>query len=120
MISIPHITVTAKIYESANSVVYRGIREQDNTAVILKMLKEDYPTPAEITRYKQEYEIIRSFNLEGVIKAYSQQNDQRTLAIVLEDFGGESLHKLIKELPSGMTQCPYQNFWTLPSKSQKF
>jgi hypothetical protein len=44
MISLPGIAIKAKIYESANSLVYRGIREGDNTPVILKVLKQDYPT----------------------------------------------------------------------------
>ena len=65
MISLPQVAVKAKIYESANSLVYRGIREGDNTPVILKVLKQDYPTPAELTRYKQEYEITRSLNIDG-------------------------------------------------------
>ena len=98
MISLPQVAVKAKIYESANSLVYRGIREGDNTPVILKVLKQDYPTPAELTRYKQEYEITRSLNIDGVVKAYSQQDYQRTLVIILEDFGGESLAKLMNEL----------------------
>ncbi|BAZ70972.1 serine/threonine protein kinase and signal transduction histidine kinase with GAF and PAS/PAC sensor (plasmid) [Fischerella sp. NIES-4106] len=93
-ISLPDITVKTQIYESANSLVYRGIRRSDNTAIILKVLKQDYPTTAELIRYKQEYEITRSLNLEGVIKAYSQQDYQRTLVIILEDFGGNSLQKL--------------------------
>ncbi|MBD1895845.1 AAA family ATPase [Coleofasciculus sp. FACHB-129] len=101
MISLPQVAITAKIYESANSLVYRGIREDDNTPVILKVLKEDYPTPAELTRYKQEYEITRSLNIDGVVRAYSQQDYQRTLVIILEDFGGESLAKLVNELEGG-------------------
>ncbi len=79
------------IYESANSIVYRGIRNEDNQSVILKMLKEDYPTPAELTRYRQEYEITNGLNLAGVVKTYGLEKYQNTLVIVLEDFGGESL-----------------------------
>jgi PAS domain S-box-containing protein len=91
MITLPGITIHSKIYESLASVVYRGIREQDNCAVIAKVLKQDYPSPQELTRYRQEYEITRFLNIEGVVKAYSQQDYQRTLVILLEDFGGESL-----------------------------
>jgi serine/threonine protein kinase len=98
MISLPQVAVTTKIYESANSLVYRGIREGDRNPVVLKVLKEDYPSPAELTRYKQEYEITRSLNIDGVVKAYSLQDYQRTLVIILEDFGGESLTKLVNEL----------------------
>ncbi|MGG6295085.1 AAA family ATPase [Leptolyngbya sp. AN02str] len=91
MITLPGITIHSKIYESLASLVYRGIREQDDCAVIAKVLKQDYPSPQELTRYRQEYEITRFLNIEGVVKAYSQQDYQRTLIILLEDFGGESL-----------------------------
>ena len=93
-IALADISVKTQIYESANSQVYRAVRRTDRTDIILKVLKQDYPTSAELVRYKQEYKITRSLNLEGVIKAYSQQDYQRTLVIVLEDFGGDSLQKL--------------------------
>ncbi|MBD2465550.1 AAA family ATPase [Oscillatoria sp. FACHB-1407] len=91
MITLPGIIIHSKIYESSASLVYRGIREQDHCAVIAKVLKQDYPSPQELTRYRQEYEITRFLNIEGVVKAYSQQDYQRTLVLLLEDFGGESL-----------------------------
>ncbi len=87
--------ILAKIYESANSLVYRASRKQDNQAVIIKILKEDYPSPLELTRYKQEYEITRNLKIDGVIKAYNIQPYQRTLAIILEDFGALSLKQLL-------------------------
>ncbi|MFB8796507.1 MAG: AAA family ATPase [Microcoleus sp.] len=94
MIEINGYQTIAQIYESNNSIVYRGIRQQDNLPIILKMLKQDYPTPAQLTHYRQEYEITRNLNLEGVIKAYSLEEYQRTLVIILEDFGGNSLKRL--------------------------
>ncbi len=96
MIKLPGIKVLVQIYESANSLVYRGIREQDNQPVILKVLKEDYPTPAELVRYQQEYEITRSFELGGVVKARELRKYNNTLVMLLEDFGGESLERLLE------------------------
>ncbi|HEY9605475.1 MAG TPA: AAA family ATPase [Allocoleopsis sp.] len=95
MVVLPGIAIQDKIYESANSLVYRGIRD-DGLALVVKMLKQDYPAPQELTRYRQEYEITRSLNLEGVVKAYSQQDYHRTLVILLEDFGGESLEQWMR------------------------
>ncbi|MEG4084019.1 AAA family ATPase [Microcoleus sp. POL10_C6] len=89
--------IIAQIFESSNSLVYRANHRHDNQPVILKVLKEDYPTPAELTRYKQEYEITRSLNIDGVIRAYDLQKYQNTLAIVLEDFGGESLDIILRD-----------------------
>ncbi|MEP1079896.1 serine/threonine protein kinase [Leptolyngbya sp. PL-A3] len=77
--------------------MHRAVREQDGQAIVVKMLKQGYPTSQEVTRYKQEYQITRSLNLEGVIKAYSQQEYQRTVVIILEDFGGESLARWMQQ-----------------------
>lgn len=75
MVTLPGITIQIKIYESYNYLVYRGIRD-DGRALVIKMLKQDYPSPQELIRYKQEYKITRSLNLQGVVKAYSQQDYQ--------------------------------------------
>jgi len=109
MIALPGIFIQNKIYESSNSLVYRGIRE-DGVGIIVKMLKFDYPSPQELTRYRQEYKIIRSLNLEGVIKAYSQQDYQRTLVIILEDFGGESLEQWMHKRPDIFCPMPLATF----------
>lgn len=95
MLEIPEYQIWTKIHESANSRVYQGIREWDHLPLIFKILKKDYPTPEEITRYKLEYEITRGLSLEGVIQAYGLQQYQSTFVIILEDFGGESLTKII-------------------------
>jgi predicted ATPase/tRNA A-37 threonylcarbamoyl transferase component Bud32 len=83
--------IIGKLYESRNSLVYRAWSKVDNTSVILKVLKQNYPTSSELTRYKQEYEITRSLDLKGVITAYDLIPYESTLAIVLEDFGAQSL-----------------------------
>ena len=112
MIALPGIAIQDKIYESSNSLVYRGIRD-DGVAIIVKMLKLDYPSPQELTRYRQEYKITRSLNLEGVIKAYSQQDYQRTLVIILEDFGGESLEQWMHKRPDIFCPMPLSTFLSL-------
>ena len=88
--------ITAKIYESPNSLVYRARSKFDDRTVIIKVLKQDYPTPSELTRYKQEYEITRSLDIEGAILAYELLPYENTLAIVLEDFGARSLDLLMQ------------------------
>ncbi|MBD2537137.1 serine/threonine-protein kinase PknK, partial [Nostoc flagelliforme FACHB-838] len=62
------------------------------------------------TRYRQEYKITRSLNLEGVVKAFSQQDYQRTLVILLEDFGGESLEKWMHKRPDIFCPMPLLTF----------
>jgi predicted ATPase/class 3 adenylate cyclase/GAF domain-containing protein/tRNA A-37 threonylcarbamoyl transferase component Bud32 len=91
MLSIPGIAVQKLLYESANSLVYRAIREADRQPLILKLLKESYPTPQELLRYRTEYRITRELKEAGVVRVYDLQKYQNSLVIFVEDFGGESL-----------------------------
>ncbi len=104
MISLPDITIVTQIYDSANSIVYRGILKNNQQPLILKLLKEDYPTPAELYRYQQEYEITSSLNLEETIKAYELRKYQNTQVMLLEDFGGESLKNLLSDRPFSLSE----------------
>ncbi len=89
---IPNYHITQKINESAYSLIYRAIREEDHQSVILKILKEDYPSPEKLTCYQQEYERLRQLSdISGVINVYSLEKYQNTLLMCLEDFGGTPL-----------------------------
>ena len=88
--------IVTKVYESPNSLVYRALPHAEERPVILKVLKKDYPNPSELTRYKQEYEITRSLKLKGAISAYELFPYENSLAIVLEDFGAQSLDIWLK------------------------
>jgi predicted ATPase/serine phosphatase RsbU (regulator of sigma subunit)/tRNA A-37 threonylcarbamoyl transferase component Bud32 len=118
MLKIDGYEILTQIYDSTNSNVYRGIRQQDNQPVILKFLKEDYPTPSELTRYKQEYEITRNLNLDGVIKAYELKPYQMTLCIILEDLGASSLKQLMNQRrEAGTGALPLQEFLSIAIKT---
>ena len=97
MISLPGYQISTQIHESSNSLVYRGYRESDNLPIVIKILRQDYPTPTQLTRYKQEYKITHNLDLVGVVKALDLEVYQNTLAIIFEDFGAESLKRLFQQ-----------------------
>jgi serine/threonine protein kinase len=101
MITILGYQVVEQLYESPRSFIYRGVRECDRLPVILKTLKQEYPSPEAIARLRLEYTITHNLDLAGVVKAYSLEAYPRGLAIVLEDFGGVALSHLIQ--PRGFT-----------------
>ena len=98
MKTIDGYQIIEKIYESNNSLVYRAILPSNQQPTILKILKENYPSPSELNRYKLEYEITHSLDTDGVIKAYDLKRYENSLIIFLEDFGGQSLNYLIPKL----------------------
>ena len=88
--------VSEEIYESANSLIFRALQPTDNQPVVLKMLKQAYPSPKRIAWFKREFELTRSLQLEGVVKAYLLTFDQDRPIMVLEDLGGTSLDLLLQ------------------------
>ena len=54
MSSIPGFQLRERLYESKNSLVLRAIRETDGFPVVVKILKNEYPTLAELAHYRQE------------------------------------------------------------------
>jgi PAS domain S-box-containing protein len=100
MIPVKGYIIQKKIYESASSLVWRATRNSDNRPVILKILKEEYPSPYELARYRQEYEIASGFNTPGVIKIYGIEKYENKLIIIFEDFSAESLRILLPFIKS--------------------
>lgn len=79
------------LHDSDTSVISRARRLADKTAVVIKLAKGNSISARQLTRYRNEYELLRSLDLSGVVKAYDLIKYDGQLALVLEDFGGESL-----------------------------
>src|SRR5262245_21165140 len=94
MSGLPGYRISQELYASANSLIYRARRVVDDQSVILKLLNQDFPSPERIAWFTREYEVLRNLHLPGVVAAYSLEHDQQRPMMVLEDFGGESLHRL--------------------------
>ncbi|MFQ3626806.1 MAG: AAA family ATPase, partial [Cyanobacteriota bacterium] len=84
------------LHTSSRSVVYRATRESDRVPVILKATQSEYPSLEELARFRLEHEILnRLAAVEGVSRAYGLEPHQSGVVLVLEDFGGESLQRLL-------------------------
>src|SRR5580700_474086 len=87
----------SQLYESENSLVFRASREIDGLPVVIKILKNSYPTLAELAHYRQEFEITQSVSHPGVVQSYELRRHEKTLLIVFEDFGGMSVSNLLED-----------------------
>ncbi len=96
MTPLPGYEITVKLYESYGSLIFRARRLADGQAVVLKVLKKEFPKSEELARFRREYEITRAFQSESIIRALDLEKHQRTMAMVLEDFGGDSIANHLK------------------------
>lgn len=85
------------IYQSVNSIIYKGFHEVDDRAVIIKLMNYKFPKPSIISKFKREYQITKNLNFNTSLKAYSFEKYNNTYAIILEDFGGKSLEEAYPE-----------------------
>ncbi len=83
--------ITEQIYLGSKTLVCRGIREQDQKPVIIKLMQNEYPTFSEIIQFRNQYTITKNLDLTGIVKPYSLVNYRNGYALLMEDFGGISL-----------------------------
>lgn len=95
MIHIPCYNVEKKIYEGKKTIIYSGIRLSDGIPVLLKLLYAEYPNLYDVEKLKAEYKLSKKIHSNNVVKIYSIENYEKTPVLILEDFGGESLHKIL-------------------------
>ncbi|MBF0395822.1 MAG: AAA family ATPase [Desulfobacterales bacterium] len=86
-----------KIYESQNSIIFSSKKNIHKKPVILKMLKNEYPSQDELSRFKREFEITQRLKMNGIIEVYALEKYNNTLVMILEDFGGESLERTLNK-----------------------
>ncbi|HMC14972.1 MAG TPA: ATP-binding protein, partial [Albitalea sp.] len=75
--------------------VQRARRLSDGAPVLVKLVQPENPTPAQRARFRDEYELLRTLDVPGVVKPLALVGDQSRPAMVLEDFAGRSLQALL-------------------------
>lgn len=88
--------IIEQLYEGEHSQLLRAYRQSDQQPIIIKILKDKYPTVDQIIGFKREYQITRDFSEEDIIRAYAIEKYQNTFAIIVEDFGGQALGQILK------------------------
>ncbi len=86
-----------KLHEMRNFIVYSGQKENEPRTVIVKVLKAKNPSLSEIVRFKQEYNLIKRIDAEGVVKSLDLIEHKNNYAIVEENFNGIPLKEILKK-----------------------
>jgi serine/threonine protein kinase len=88
-----------QVYAGTRTLVYRGVRQQDQKPVVIKLLRRDYPSVSELVQFRNQYTITKNLDNEGIVRTYSLENYQNSYALVMEDFGGISLKEYTSATP---------------------
>ncbi|BAY28177.1 multi-sensor signal transduction histidine kinase [Nostoc carneum NIES-2107] len=91
LVSIPGYRISEEIYNGSRTIVYRAVRESDSVPVVIKLLKNSYPSFSELLLFRNQYTIGKNLNSPLIIQTYSLESLQNGYMLVMEDFGGISL-----------------------------
>ncbi|MEG4105489.1 AAA family ATPase [Microcoleus sp. S13_C5] len=88
--------ITEKLYVGTRTLVYRGIRTRDQYPVVVKLLRNKYPTFNELVQFRNQYTITKNLDFPHIVKALTLEVYQNSYVLVMEDFGGVSLCTYLK------------------------
>jgi PAS domain S-box-containing protein len=90
-----------EIYVGDRTIVYRAVEESSNRCsrgeaaptVMIKILRLDYPDFNDLLQFRNQYTIAKNLDLPGIVRSYSLNVYGNSYVLVMEDFGGISLHQ---------------------------
>ncbi|WP_392535215.1 AAA family ATPase [Nostoc sp. C117] len=91
---LPYIrgyAIVEQLYAGSQTIVYRAVQESSQRPVVIKLLRQDYPTFSELLQFRNQYTITKNLNIPGIIHPLSLEAYGNSYALVMEDFGGISL-----------------------------
>src|SRR5687768_15511302 len=95
MIPLDRYSITETLHESAAVALYRALRTRDDLPVVIKALRAQPPSPYAVERLRREFEIARTLDSPYVVKLYELETQPEQLLLILEDFGGEPLSRML-------------------------
>lgn len=85
------------VHEGRSTKVCRAIRNDDRRRVVLKLLKNTFPTIEQVAWLRREYRLTCEARGSGVVAAYDLERIAETVGMVLEDLPGASLATFLSE-----------------------
>ncbi len=105
--NLPNYKITEQLYAGNRTLVYRGIRSRDERPVVIKLLRNKYPTFNEIVQFRNQYTIAKNIDFPNIIKLLNLEVYERSYALIMEDFGGISLLDYLKTATDKNPQDQY-------------
>jgi predicted ATPase/signal transduction histidine kinase len=96
LIKLSGYQILEEIYRGPRTLVYRGMRIDDQQPVVIKILRNEYPNFNEIIQFRNQYTIAKNLDCSHIVKPLALEVYHNSYALVMEDFGGISLSIYLK------------------------
>jgi len=87
------------LYEGSTTCIYRARRPSESdlkpTSAIIKTLKAEYPSIDQLNRLRHEYQILQDLDVTEIPQPLALESCRNGLALILSDFDGELLTRVI-------------------------
>jgi len=97
------LIINELLCQTAAIRLYRARRQADGTQVLLKLLSPG-AAARRPTRLQDEFKLLQSLDIPGVIKPLALQDENAASAMILDDFPGQSLEAMLKT-PLALPDC---------------
>ncbi|MGI0495564.1 protein kinase domain-containing protein, partial [Alkalinema pantanalense CENA528] len=100
--SLPQITgydIVEPLYLGTRTVVYQAVHQATQRQVVIKVLRNEYPSFGELVQFRNQYTIAKNLPSSGIVPPLSLESLGSSYALVMEDWGGISLGQYIQQQP---------------------
>ena len=101
--SLTNYKIRDLIHESERTLVYRGLTQADGQPVVIKLMRNNFPSFNELVQFRNQYTIARNLQIEGIVKPLALERYQNSYALIMPDLGNISLGEYYQSLPSKTT-----------------
>ncbi|MEB3340929.1 AAA family ATPase [Okeania sp.] len=98
--SLNNYKIRDLIHESSRTVVYSGLTKADGEPVIIKLMRNNFPSFNELVQFRNQYTIARNLQIEGIVKPLALERYENGYALIMPDLGSISLAEYYQSLPS--------------------
>ncbi|MBE9039782.1 protein kinase, partial [Oscillatoriales cyanobacterium LEGE 11467] len=91
MMTLTGYRLSETLYEGTRTLVYRGTRTADSQPVVIKLLRNEYPSFNELVQFRNQYTIANNLHLPGIVQPLALEPHTNGYALVMPDEGYISL-----------------------------
>ncbi|MBW4646833.1 MAG: AAA family ATPase [Goleter apudmare HA4340-LM2] len=98
--SLPEILgyqIFEQLYLGSRTIVYRGQQQATQRPVVIKVLRNNYPSFSELVQFRNQYTIAKNLPIAGIVRPQSLETLGSGYALVMEDWSGVALSRYLEQ-----------------------